>query len=222
MENMQIKISAEMMSPFSNHYQYVQHIVLNNLWAFKCSFKEDKDNIRRNSCLFFNAVVSVNHIPDYMFWEWEEDLKKIGIKKESVFYAHLVKTEEFSFMKDIRDVANAAKHCCSKMKARDISKNLLGMNVELIPDENNEFVKGFKISSDISTESYYEKNYAVIERAWQFWVNYHPDKYKEKIFENAQIGGQTGDQKGGEKGSVKTTGKTTNKTTSKIEGVESR
>lgn len=201
MENMQIKISAEMMSPFSNHYQYIQHIVLNNLWAFKCSFKEDRNNIRRNSCLFFNAVVSVNHIPDYMFWEWEEDLKNIGIKKEFALYSHLEKIDDFSFMKNIREVANAAKHCVrrdkSKMKAREISKEFIKMDVDI--PERIEKIEDIKIKSDFSTESYYEKNLHVIENAYHFWKNYHPNKYKEKIFETAQTSGQ----KSGKKSTVK-------------------
>ena len=176
---MLFKISAEMMSPFSNHYQYIQYIVLNNLWAFKSSFEKEKNNIRNNSRLFFNAVVSVNHVPDYMFWEWEEDLKKIGIKNEYALYSHLVKIEDFSFMKDIREVANAAKHCKSKMKAREISKEFITMNVDI--PEKIEKAEDIKIKSDFSSESYYEKNMHVIENAYHFLKNYHQDKYKYKI-----------------------------------------
>lgn len=180
------------MSPFSDHFQYIQHIVLPNLAEFLQAYKRDPKNIRSNSRLFVNAAISMNHIPDYMFWEWEEEFKEIGVGNERKLMKKLKKLEAFSFMEQISDVANAAKHCVrrdqgkrnnKKLAAKDLATNKMSMEIELFSDKNKDYVKSIDVSSKIYSESYYEENYEIIETAWRFWVKYHPNQFKDKILE---------------------------------------
>lgn len=131
-------------SPIRNHFDYIQLIALENCADFFISIKligqntePIINNSRRTFTKYFNCIITLEHIIDYMYFDSEYYiLKKVGLKiyKNNILMQHPI-------LQKISNYANAYKHCIRNKKQFDIDdiedviyNDGIGFNLKLLKE----------------------------------------------------------------------------------------
>lgn len=166
-------------TPLGSHKNYIEHIVLRNCQDYVVTAGIINDNLtplgenkREEFRHYFNAIVSMEQILDYLYFETKDNCKiKIGQRnfKKNILNQHPI-------LKEISETANAFKHCITKnpdkKNARDTVKNEIKANISLS--------KGLQ---DITQDFNYDSQ--ILIDGFKFWLEYINSKNEIKIIEGA-------------------------------------
>lgn len=126
-----------------SHKNYIEHIVLRNCQDYMVTAGIINDNLtplgenkREEFRHYFNAIVSMEHILDYMYYELKDECYP-AIRFDQ-FKTNIQK--EHNILEQISDTANALKHCIrayrgeiqkDKKHAKDIVTSEVRVNISL-------------------------------------------------------------------------------------------
>lgn len=177
---------------FDSTYHFISEIVLPNYHFFEKSFVSSPENQKAGSFRsFYNSVVSMNSILDYLFWECLDlqniintsdvgsaeykGILSVKMEEEGCFRKNLYKL--YPVLSDINEIANALKHC----KRKDPGKigvstvfqqsSTLKVNLELSIGNNTR--NNIKCSSSIEPEATIIGTHLnTLKSGFSFWINY--------------------------------------------------
>ncbi|WP_161656095.1 hypothetical protein [Alkalidesulfovibrio alkalitolerans] len=149
--------------PFKNSASYIQMIVLDNCLEYfeeyerLCERGGSTQNLgRRLLRKLFNAVESLNNIPDYMLFDKNiPEHKMCEIKKKII--------SECPEMNIIFDLANAYKHCVRGKKKGG----------QLVIDKNKKSIREMFPKNESSEEIYSfdaTEYHNALKSCWSFWI----------------------------------------------------
>ncbi len=162
--------------PLGSHRNYITHIALPNCLEYFSCKKHNEEEGRSGIPikyaelrLFLNAVESLNNIPDYLYSEHTNRLKKY--KDEVKFRAAL--SGKFPVLDKLSNLANAYKHCVrrkddkSPKRASDMHHGHITVNISL---SNLSLSRaGYEFSGPLP------EHIAILQAASDFWLGYHND-----------------------------------------------
>lgn len=169
-------------TPLGSHKNYIEHIVLRNYQDYVVSAGIINDNLtplgenkREEFRHYFNTIISMEHILDYMYYELKDTFYP-SIRFDE-FKTNL--QEEHNILTQISDTANALKHCIrayrgkiqkDKKHAKDIVTSEVRVNISLS--------KGLQ---DINQEFNYDSQ--ILIEGFEFWWGYINGKFEIKLTE---------------------------------------
>ncbi|MDD3593840.1 MAG: hypothetical protein PHX18_04335 [Candidatus Gastranaerophilales bacterium] len=166
-------------TPLGSHKNYIEHIVLRNCQDYITTAGIINDNLtplgknkREEFRHYFNAIVSMEQILDYLYFETKDNYKiKIG---QSNFKKNIL--NQHPILKEISETANAFKHCITnnpdKKNAKDAVTSTIKTNISLS--------KGLQ---DITQEFNYDSQ--ILIDGFNFWWGYVNGKIKITFTEGA-------------------------------------
>ena len=149
-------------SPIRNHFDYIQWIALENCSDFFLTVNLIGDNTipvindpRRVFTKYFNCIITLEHIIDYMYYDSEYYSSNVGPKK---YKNNILK--QYPILQKISNYANAYKHCFRNSKPYEIDDK-----------------------EDIIFNNGIDFNLKLLQESFRFWYNYINSKqivqYKE-------------------------------------------
>jgi hypothetical protein len=154
------------------YYDFFRIIVEANYIKYHFATKENKPN-ETVFLEFFNTIVSINQIPDYLFFSFRDKWKIENINSERVLKEKLYKNNQI--IKDIANIANTCKHCepnSTEKRMNDIyhCHRSVFMKHKLIIDDNNITIKTLQMESNIEYGGItLRKDDKIICDAMKFW-----------------------------------------------------
>lgn len=177
---------------FDSTYHFISEIVLPNFQFFEKSFTSSPGNQKAGSFRsFYNSVVSMNSILDYLFWECldlqniinngegdsaeYQGILSVKMEEEGRFRNNLYKL--YPVLSDIHEIANALKHCkrkkTGKIGASTVFQQSSTLKVNLELNIGNYTQNNIKSSSSIETEATIIGTHLnTLKSGFSFWINY--------------------------------------------------
>ncbi len=166
-------------TPLGSHKNYIEHIVLRNCQDYMITAGIINDNLtplgenkREEFRHYFNSIVSMEQILDYLYFETKDNYKiKSGQRnfKKNILNQHPI-------LKEISETANAFKHCITnnpdKKNAKDAVTSTIKTNISLS--------KGLQ---DIAQEYHYDSQLLI--EGFKFWLEYINGKKEITLTEGA-------------------------------------